>query len=221
MNTVRSSLVLLVIFSTANSLSADQFSYGGDNKKPQAHHNERFTGDKCRVLVHGNSSVVGSYDEPTGELKIIVDRYSHLTVGGRARKVVVMFVDLNCSVDLTELNVGEGGVEIHSVNRRSGVSIGHCDGSVTVKSVDVGSTITVPLGLKSAAVTDSSIIQNCSLSGSQASFPFRRQNHVVHRSTACRFCKWKPHWRCSVNATVRRLKYTPRQLLILPDEFSC
>ncbi|MEZ5941947.1 MAG: hypothetical protein R3C18_11185 [Planctomycetaceae bacterium] len=133
---------LVVLVGPTQQLAADQFSYG--DKEPAGVHDERFEGKHCRVSVSGPTSgscVKGRYDEPEGELRIAVDRLSHLTVSGRARKVVIMYVDLNCSVDLSQLEIGTGGVEIRSVSRRSNAKIGRCDGPVTIKSVDEGSAI--------------------------------------------------------------------------------
>lgn len=148
MHSIRLTLSLLATCSLFDNAVAEHFTYG--EKIPAGVHNEQFHGEHCRISVYGptgGSFVKGTYDQPSGELKISVDRLSHLTVAGRAEKVIVTFVDLNCSVDLTGLVIGTGGAEIHSVNRRSKVELGPCAGPVVVKSVEL-STVTVPAGTR-------------------------------------------------------------------------
>lgn len=130
-----------------NALMAEHFSYG--DTKPAGVHDEQFRGQNCRISVlgpTGGSCVNGHYDEPNGVLKVTVDRLSYLEVRGRAKKVVITFVDLNSNVNLAKLKIGAGGVEIHSVNRRSKVDIGSCEGPVTIKSVESSSSITARPG---------------------------------------------------------------------------
>lgn len=139
-------LAALAIFTYGNSLKAEHFTYG--DTKPAGRNDEQFLGQQCRISVYGPSGgsyVKGNYDEPDGILKITVDRLSYLEVAGRAKKVVIVFVDLNSNVNLANLDIGLGGVEIHSVNRRSKVDIGHCKGPITIKSVET-SVLTVHPG---------------------------------------------------------------------------
>lgn len=146
MNLTHQILAALAFCTFGNSLMAEHFSYG--DKEPVGVRDEQFSGKHCRICVYGptgGSFVKGTYDEPNGELKISVDRLSYLEVSGRAKKVIITFVDLNSNVSLTNLNVGAGGVEIHSVNRRSKVDIGQCEGPVTFKSVE-SSSVTVKPG---------------------------------------------------------------------------
>ncbi|MFY9251979.1 MAG: hypothetical protein WAO83_00890 [Fuerstiella sp.] len=148
MDHTRLILTAFAFFSFENSLIAEHLSYG--DKEPAGVHDAQFSGKHCRISVYGptgGSYVKGSYDEPNGELKISVDRMSYLEVHGRAKKVVITFVDLNSNLNLTNLTVGVGGVEIHSVNRRSKVELGSCQGPVTIKSVE-SSSITVPAGTR-------------------------------------------------------------------------
>ncbi|MCA8989373.1 MAG: hypothetical protein KDA78_17115 [Planctomycetaceae bacterium] len=137
-------LSTLVVWSFGHSLMAEHFSYG--DKEPAGLHNERFSGQYCRISVYGptgGSYVKGNYSDPEGELKISVDRLSYLEVSGRAKSVVITFVDLSSNVNLTNLDVGTGGITIQSVNRRSKVNIGQCEGPVSIKSVE-SSSISVP-----------------------------------------------------------------------------
>lgn len=141
--------VLVASLSICSTAIAEQFSYGVD--QPANLPNERFTGDRCYVIVHGpsgGSNVGGVYDNADGTLLISVDRFSHLSIRGSARKVIVMYVNSHCSVDLTEVKIGSGGVEIHSVDGRSHVDFGHCDGLVKIQSVDDGSVIRLRAGTK-------------------------------------------------------------------------
>ena len=136
----------LVLFSFEDPLTDRHFSYG--DTEPAGVYDEQFSGQHCRISAYGPSGgsyVKGNYDEPNGELKISVDRLSYLEVHGRAKEVVITFVDLNSNLNLTNLAIGTGGVEIHSVNRRSKVEFGRCEGPVTIKSVE-SSSITLRPG---------------------------------------------------------------------------
>lgn len=142
---IRTVVTALAFCTTGNSLKAEHFSYG-DTKTANVR-DEQFRGQYCRISVYGptgGSFVKGNYDEPNGVLKIDVDRMSYLEVSGRARKVVIAFVDRSSNVNLANLSIGAGGVEIHSV-RRSKVDIGQCEGLATIKNVE-SSSITLHPG---------------------------------------------------------------------------
>ncbi|WP_037252954.1 hypothetical protein [Rhodopirellula europaea] len=124
---------------------AEHFSYG--DSKTASVRDAQFRGQYCRISVYGpkgGSHVKGNYDETNGVLKIDVDRMSYLEVSGRAKKVVIAFVDRGSNVNLANLSIGAGGVEIHSV-RRSKVDIGQCEGPATIKNVE-SSSITLHPG---------------------------------------------------------------------------
>jgi hypothetical protein len=142
---IRAIVTAIACCTIGNSLMAEHFSYG--DAKTASVRDERFRGQYCRVSVYGptgGSHVKGNYDEPNGVLKIDVDRMSYLEVSGRAKKVVIAFVDRGSNVDLSNLSIGTGGVEIHSV-RRSKVDIGQCVGPATIKNAE-SSSITLHPG---------------------------------------------------------------------------
>ncbi|MEW4488006.1 hypothetical protein AB1L42_07970 [Thalassoglobus sp. JC818] len=146
MSAMKSAAVFLLCMAWAGISLAEHFTYGDD--VVAGVHDEQFSGKHCRISVYGptgGSYVSGTYQDPNGELRISVDRYSYLEVRGSARKVVVTFIDRNSNVNLEHLKVGTGGIEIHSVNRRSKVDIGESLGHVTLKSVEA-SSISVPHG---------------------------------------------------------------------------
>ena len=140
MNPTRFAVLFLILFGPGDLLVADLFSYG--DREPASEHHARFGGKECRILVYGptgGSYVAGTYDDPNGELRISVDRFSYLELTGRARKVVVTLVDRKSNVNLVNLAVGDGGIEIHSVSGRSKVETGRSVGPVILKSVEASS----------------------------------------------------------------------------------
>ena len=146
MSAMKSAAAFLLCIAWAGISLAEHFTYG--DEVVAGVHDEQFSGKHCRISVYGptgGSYVSGTYQDANGELRISVDRYSYLEVRGSAHKVVVTFVDRNSNVNLANLKVGTGGIEIHSVNRRSKVDIGECLGPVTLKSVEA-SSITVRHG---------------------------------------------------------------------------
>lgn len=134
-----------VLLSCGTGLRAEHFCYG--DKEPVGVHKERSSGQHRGISVYGpteGSYVKGRYDDANGVLKISVDRLSYLEVRGRAKGVIITFVDLNSNVNLSSLDAGVGGVEIYSVKRRSKVDIGPCRGAATIKSVESASISVLP-----------------------------------------------------------------------------
>ncbi len=129
---------------------ADEFSYGFGVQEAVGLSNEVFQGDDCYVRVRGprgGSQIKGTYDNPDGVLIITVE-YSYLEIRGRAKKVIVRYVDTHSGLDLTNLQIGEGGVVIKSVDNASSMEIGHCEGPVQIRSVDNASVISLQRGTK-------------------------------------------------------------------------
>ena len=137
----------LTMFATA---TADDYWYGFGTDKAVGLDAEVFRGDKCFVRVRGprgGSRVKGTYDNPDGLLMISAD-YSYVEIHGRARKVIVKYVDPSAGVNLTNLKIGDGGIIIKSVDNASVMQIGSCDGPVEIRSVENASIVEVPRGTR-------------------------------------------------------------------------
>lgn len=140
--------ILPVVF--VSEAPADDYWYGFGVDNAVGLYNEVFRGDECFVRVRGprgGSQVHGTYDNPDGILMIAAD-YSYVEIHGRAKKVIVKYVDPLAGVNLTNLKIGEGGIIIKSVDNASVIQIGSCDGPVEIRSVDNSSIVEVPRGTK-------------------------------------------------------------------------
>ena len=130
--------------------TADEFSYGFHTDKAVGLYTEVFRGDECFVRVRGprgGSQVKGTYDNPDGVL-IITAEYGYLEIHGSAKRVIVRYVDSSAGVNLKNLQIGDGGIVVKSVDNASVMEIGSCNGPVQIRSVDNCSIVEVPRGTK-------------------------------------------------------------------------
>lgn len=127
---------------------AEEYWYGFNTDKAVGRYDELFRGETCFVRVRGprgGSQVTGRYDNPDGTLIISAD-YSYVEIEGRAKRVVVKYVDPSAGVNLTNLAIGDGGIVVKSVDNASVMQIGSCAGPVEIRSVDNSSVVEVPRG---------------------------------------------------------------------------
>lgn len=144
---------LLVCSSCAlvlDGATADEFSYGFHTDEAVGVHGEVFRGNECFVRVRGprgGSQVKGTYDNADGDLFITAE-YGYLEIHGRAKRVIIRYVDTSACVNLKHLQIGDGGILVKSVDNASVLEIGRCKGPVQIRSVDNASVVEVPRGTK-------------------------------------------------------------------------
>ncbi len=112
--------------------TADEFRYGFHTDEAVDFHGEVFRGNE-------------TYENADGDLFISAE-YGYLEIHGRAKRVIIRYIDTSACVNLKNLQIGDGGIIVKSVDNASVLEIGPCIGPVQIRSVDNASVVEVPRG---------------------------------------------------------------------------